>query len=144
MSIVGKNILVVGIADKGNALKELPVRLLVLDTNAQAINCLKEENIDTVISHWELIDAPAGKFLTNISEAKPSTPTIAFIKPGNVDQEIAARRLGVDSVLSEDIDDDYFRETVCQLLGISAVTSMQVAGNFNITTDKLYGSEFDK
>ena len=127
MCVVGRNILVVGIAGKEHALRELPVRILAMDTGTQAIRCLKEESIDTVISHWDLMDIPAGKFLRNVREAKPSTPTIAFIKPGDIDQEIAARRLGVDVVLSEDIDDDYFRETVCQILGISKVVAMQLA-----------------
>jgi len=120
MCVVGRNILVVGVADKGHALGELPVRVLVVDTSTQAIRCLEEERIDTVISHWELIDMPGGEFLRNVIEAKPSTPTIAFIKSGDINQELAARRLGVDAVLSEDVDDDYFRETVCQVLGISA------------------------
>ncbi len=131
MCVVSRNILVVGVADKGSALRELPVRVLAMDTGAQAIRCLKEEKIDTVISHWELIDIPAGKLLRNVREAKPSTPTIAFIKPGDIDQEIAARRLGVDAVLSEDTDDDYFREIVCQLLGISAIASMQITDDYN-------------
>ena len=131
MCVVGKNILVVGVADKGNALKELPVRVLIMDTGSQAIRCLKEERIDTVISHWELMDIPAGRFLKNVTAAKPSTPTIAFIKSGDIDQEIAARRLGVDVVLSEDIDDGYFRDVVCQLLGISAVASVQMANDYN-------------
>lgn len=135
MCVVGKNILVVGVADKGGVLKELPVRVLATNTGVQAIRCLREERIDTVISHWELIDIPAGELLKNVIEAKPSMPTIAFIKPGDTDQEIAARRLGVDVVLSEDIDDDYFRDTVCQLLGISAVASMQIAGNDSGATD---------
>ena len=138
MCVVGGNILMVGVANKGDVLNELPVRLLLLDTNAQAIRCLKEEKIDTVISHWELVDMPDGKFLRNIREAKPSTPTIAFINPGDLNQEMAARRIGVDAVLSEDINDDYFRETVCQLLGISAVASMQIVDNYNSAADVPY------
>jgi len=143
MCVVGRNILVIGIADKGSVLRELPVRVLAMDTGAQAIRCLKAERIDTVVSHWELIDIPAGKLLRNVKEAKPSTPTIAFIKSADIDQEVAARRLGVDAILSEDIDDDYFRETVCQLLGISAVASVQIADNYNGTTEGLYDFEFD-
>ena len=127
MCVVGRNILIVGVADKEHALRELPVRVLAMDTGTQAIRCLKEERIDTMISHWERIDLPAGILLKNVKEAKPSTPTIAFIKPGDTDQEIAARRLGVDVVLSEEIDDDYFREIVCQILGISEVAAMQLA-----------------
>ena len=133
MCVVGRNILVVGVADKGRALGEMPVRVLTVDTGTQAICCLKEERIDTVISHWALIDMLGGKFLRNVIEAKPSTLTIAFIKPGDINQELAARRLGVNAVLSEDIDDDYFRETVCQLLGISAsaVASTQIIDDYN-------------
>lgn len=129
MSRVGKKILVVGIADKGNALKELPVQILALNGGAQAIRCLREERIDTIVSHWELIDMPDGEFLKKVTEAKPSMPTIAFIMPGDIEQELAAREIGVDCVLSEDIDDDYFREAVCQLLGIPAMASMQITGS---------------
>ena len=131
MCAVSRNILVVGIADKGDALRELPVQVLAMDVGAQAIRCLREEKIDTVVSHWELIDIPDGQFLRNVIKAKPSMPTIAFIKPGNIDQEIAARQIGVDCVLSGDIDDGYFRETVCQLLGISAEISMQITSDYN-------------
>ena len=106
---------------------ELPVRVLAWDAGAEAIRCLKEERIDTIISHWELIDLPGGTFLERVTQAKPTTPTIAFIRPGDTCQEIAARKLGVDAVLSEDIGDDYYRETVCQLLGISAVGFIQLA-----------------
>ena len=130
MSRIGKKILVVGIGDKGNALKKLPVQILALDVGAQAIRCLREEKIDTVISHWELIDIPDGQFLKKVKEAKPSMPTIAFIIPGDIEQELAARQIGVDCVLSEDINDDYFRETVCQLLGIPAVSSMQISDSY--------------
>ncbi len=130
MGRVGKKILVVGIADKGNVLKELPLQILALNVGAQAIRCLREERIDTIVSHWELIDMPDGEFLKKVTEAKPSMPTIAFIRPGDIEQELAARQIGVDCVLSEDIDDDYFRETVCQLLGIPAVSSMQITDSY--------------
>ncbi len=130
MGVVGRSILVVGIADKGDALRELPIQVLAMDTGSQAIRCLKKEKIDTVVSHWELIDVPDGRFLKNVREAKPFTPTIAFIKPGDVAQEVAARRLGVDCVLSEDVNNDYFREAVCQLLGIPAVSSMQITDSY--------------
>jgi DNA-binding NarL/FixJ family response regulator len=127
MCVVGRNILLVGVSDKHGALRELPVRVLALDTGAQAIRCLKEQRIDTVISHWELIDVPDGSFIRRVTEALPCTPTIAFIKPGDVEHEIAARGMGVDAVLSEDVTDEYFRQTVCQLLGASMVSSMQLA-----------------
>ena len=131
MRAVSRNILVVGVADKGDALRELPVQVLSMDIGAQAIRCLKEEKIDTIVSQWELIDIPDGNFLKNVIKAKPSMPTIAFITPGNINQEIAARQIGVDCVLSGDIDDGYFREAVCQILKISAEASMQIASDYS-------------
>ena len=137
MCVVGRNILLVGVPDKHGALRELPVRVLALDTGAQAIRCLKEERIDTVISHWDLIDVADGTFLKRVTEARPSTPTIAFIRPGDVEHEMAARELGVDAVLNDDVGDAYFRQTVCQLLGASMVTSMHLA---DTGTDGGHGS----
>lgn len=128
MYVSGKNIMIVGVPDQSGALSELPIRVLVMDSQAEAIRCLRSERIDTLVSHWELMDCPDGRLLKGVREAKPSTPTIAFVKPGNVDQEVAARGLGVDAVLSEDIDTDYFRETVCQLLGIPVAKSIEISG----------------
>ena len=128
MSRVGSNILIVGVPDKDDALKELPVRLFVMDTAIQAIACMKEYKIATLVSHWDLIDQPDGEFLESAVLAKPTLPTIAFIKPGDLRQEVAARSLGVSAVLNEDVDNAYFIKTVCQLLDISAVKTMRMTG----------------
>jgi len=125
--MVSTTILMVNASDKSHALKELPVRLLMMDTGTEAIQCLREERIDTVVSQWELIDMPHGRLLENVRGAIPTMPTIAFIATDNMEQEIAARSLGVTVVLSEDVDDDYFRKTVCNLLGFSEVAAMQLA-----------------
>lgn len=125
MFITEANVLAVGIRDKSNALQELPVRLLVVDTTVEALFCLRGEKIHTVISRWELVDSPAGEFLKRIREAKPDIPTIAFVKPGNDKQEIIARCLGISVVLPEDTDDDHFRESVCQLLGLETLTCIK-------------------
>ncbi len=122
MYISETNVLAVGITDKSGALEELPIRLLVMDTTVGALSCLRGEQINTIISRWELPDSPAGEFLKRVREAKPSIPTIAFIQPGSNKQEIAARSLGVSIVLPEDVDDDDFRDIVCQLLGLECVT----------------------
>ena len=127
MYAIVANILAVGVSDKSDALKELPIRLLVMDTGAEAVCCLREERIATVISRWELVDMPQGRLLKNIIAANPVIPTIAFVTPGDRSQETAARALGVSAILSEDVDDDYFRETLCQLLGVCTVTGVKVA-----------------
>jgi DNA-binding NtrC family response regulator len=137
MSILTANVLVAGITEKSKALKELPIRLLVVDTGAEAARCLKEETIHTVVSHWDLIDAWDGELLKRVTAARPSMPTIAFIRPGDCRQEIAARSLGVSAVLSEDVEEDFFRDTVCQLLGISAIVTMKVIDEKSYGTSEL-------
>jgi len=130
MYVVVANILAVGVSDKSGALKDLPIRLLVMDTGAEAVHCLQEERIATVISRWELVDMPKGELLRNIIAARPNIPTIAFITPGDRSQETAARGLGVSAILSEDVDDEYFRETLCQLLSIRTVESVEAIDGY--------------
>ncbi len=137
MYAIVANILAVGVSDKSDALKELPIRLLVMDTGAEAVCCLREERIATVISRWELVDMPQGRLLKNIIAANPVIPTIAFVTSGDRSQEIAARGLGVSAILSEDVDDEYFRETLCQLLGISTVESVKVADGYRANVDNV-------
>jgi hypothetical protein len=61
---------------------------------------------------------PDGRFLKTLRAAKPYIPTIAFVRPGNSTQEVAARALGVSAVLTEDASDETFRDTVANLLGL--------------------------
>ena len=137
MYVVVANILAVGISDKRGALKDLPIRLLVMDTGAEGVRCLQEERIATVISRWELVDMPKGELLRNIIAARPNIPTIAFVAPGDRSQETAARGLGVSAILSEDVDDEYFRETLCQLLGICTITNVKVADGYRASVDNV-------
>ena len=118
MCINEQNILVVGLPGKSQALRELPARVVKLDTGAQALQLLRRESIDTVVSRWDLPDLPDGVLLKNLTAAKPGTSTVAFVKTGDTRQEIDARSLGINAVLSEDVDNNYFRETICQLLGL--------------------------
>jgi DNA-binding NtrC family response regulator len=131
MCKAGTNILMVGVSDKSESALELPVRILVMSTGAEAIKCLREEKIDTVVSSWHLIDIPEGKLLKNIIAAKPWMPTIAFVPPGDFEQEKAARSIGVTAVLSEDVDDEYFRQTLCQILRIETVETMKISETYD-------------
>ena len=127
MNQVYSTVLMVGTKDKANGLHELPIRLIVLDTGKEAIKCLREEKIDSVVSRWDLIDMPGGDLLARIIAAMPKMPTVAFVEPGNWQQEIIARSLGVTAVLNEDIDDIYFRNTLCQLLNIEDIVSVSLS-----------------
>jgi DNA-binding NtrC family response regulator len=117
----------IGTADKASGLRELPLRVLMINTGKEAIQCLKDERIDTVVSRWELVDMPDGELLEKILAARPKMPTIAFVEPGNWQQEIMARSLGVTAILSDDTDDEYFRSTICQILRIGDITKLSLA-----------------
>jgi len=116
--LVQATVLTVGLNGRNEVLKELPIRLIAMQSGLEAARSLKNEKVNSVISKWDLDDMPDGRFLKALKSAKPHIPTIAFVRPGSANQEIAARALGVSAVLAEDASDDLFRETVANLLGI--------------------------
>ena len=117
--LVEANVLTVGLDGKTDGLAELPVRLINMRTGSEAIKCLRNEKIDSVISEWDLPDMADGSFLKGFKTVKPHMPTIAVVKPGDRGQEIAARSLGVAAVLTDDTSNEHFRQTVSQVLGLS-------------------------
>jgi DNA-binding NarL/FixJ family response regulator len=116
--LVEANVLTVGLDGMTAGLKELPIRLINMRTGSEAIKCLRNEKIDSVISGWDLPDMANGSFLKGFKAVKPHMPTIAVVKPGDKGQEIAARSLGVAAVLTDDTSDEHFRMTVSQVLGL--------------------------
>jgi DNA-binding NarL/FixJ family response regulator len=142
MLISETTILAVGIRDRDDALEELPVRLLSVDRAAEALPCLRDEDVHTVVSKWNLTDMGGGEFLKRVIEAKPQIPTIGFISPGNDEQEIAARALGVNIVLPEDIDDGHFRQAVCQVLGLNKIASISAADDYKYFESELAHSSY--
>ena len=129
MAKFGMTVLSVGIRNKSNALRILPVRILVMDSGVEAVRHLFEDKIDVVISHWDLIDMPSGELLKNIVAAKPNLPTIAFVKAGNHQQEILARSIGISAVLADDIGDEYFRQILRQILDLDDVSLIEGISN---------------
>ena len=130
--VVQATVLTVGLTGKSEVLKELPVRLIKMQSGLEAARSLKSEKVNSVISRWDLDDMPDGRFLKTFKAAKPYIPTIALVRAGSKAQEIAARSLGVTAVLAEDVTDDVFRDTVANLLGIEggvAIKAISSAGN---------------
>jgi DNA-binding NarL/FixJ family response regulator len=116
--LVEASVLTVGLNGREKVLRELPIRLITMQSGIKAARSLKTERVDSVISNWELEDMADGRFLKGLRAAKPDIPTIAFIKAGDRAQEIAARSLGVSAVLTDETDDDFFRQTVANVLGL--------------------------
>lgn len=116
--LVQATVLTVGLNGRTEVLRELPIRLIKMQSGLEAARSLKNEKVNSVISRWDLDDMPDGRFLKSFKAAKPYIPTIALVKPGSKAQEIAARSLGVSAVLAEDATDNVLKDTVANLLGI--------------------------
>ncbi len=116
--IAEMNVLAVGVEDRVGEFNGLPVRLLNMAHGSDAIRSFKTDQIDSVISHWNLADMPDGQFLKKLKAVKPDMPTIAIVEANNPQQEIEARMLGVSAVISEDCGDEYFREVMTSVLGL--------------------------
>ena len=116
--IAEMNILAAGVEDRAGQLVDLPVRMNHAISGADAIRLFKTGSIDSVISHWNLADMPDGQFLKKLKAFKPDMPTVVIVEPGNHQQEIQARMLGVSAVITEDCDSDYFRQVMVSVLGM--------------------------
>jgi DNA-binding NarL/FixJ family response regulator len=123
--LVQATVLTVGLDGKSEVLRELPIQLIKMRSGCEAARSLKNENVDSVISKWDLVDMKDGRFLRGLRTVKPDIPTIAFIRTGDRAQEIAARGIGISAVLTEDTTDEIFRETVANVLGLKDVASIR-------------------
>jgi len=123
--LVQATVLSVGLDGKNKVLRELPIRLLAMQSASEAVRSLKNKKVDSVISKWNLDDMEDGLFLKRLKAAKPRIPTIAFIRAGDRAQEIAARSLGVSAVLTDQVTDEFFRDTVANVLGLKGVVSIK-------------------
>ena len=123
--LVQANVLTVGLDGKNEVLRELPIRLITMPSGSEAVHSFRNERFDSVISRWDLDDMRDGRFIKNLKAAKPDIPTIVFIRADEPAQEIAARSLGVSAVLTDEADDELFRQTVANVLGIEDVVSIE-------------------
>jgi len=123
--LVQATVLTVGLDGKNEVLRELPIRLITMRSAVEAARSLKSEKVDSVISKWNLNDMENGRFLKRLRAVKPEISTIAFVRAGDMAQEIAARSLGVSAVLTDDTDDELFRETVANVLGLKGIVSIK-------------------
>jgi DNA-binding NarL/FixJ family response regulator len=123
--LVEASVLTVGLNGREKVLRELPIRVITMQSGIEAARSLKTERVDSVISNWELEDMADGGFLKGLRAAKPDIPTIAFVRAGDRAQEIAARSLGVSAVLTDEADDDLFRQTVANVLGLKGYVTIK-------------------
>jgi DNA-binding NarL/FixJ family response regulator len=123
--LVEASVLTVGLNGREEVLQELPIRVIAMQSGIEAARSLKNERVDSVISEWELEDMTDGRFVKGLRAAKPDIPTIVFVRAGDAAQEIAARSLGASAVLTDEADDDLFRQTVANMLGLKDIVSIK-------------------
>ncbi len=123
--LVQATVLTVGLDGKNEVLRELPIRLVTMQSGIEAARSLKNEEVDSVISKWDLDDMEDGWFLKRLRAVKPEISTIAFVRSGDQAQEIAARSAGVSAVLTDEANDELFRKTVANVLGLHDLVSVE-------------------
>ncbi len=123
--LVQATVLTVGLNGRNEVLRELPIQLITMQSGTEAARSLKNEKVDSVISRWDLDDMKDGWFLKGLRAVRPDIPTIAFIRAGDKEQEIAARSVGVSAVLTDDTDDELFRQTVASVLRLKDIVSIK-------------------
>ena len=123
--LVQANVLTVGLNGRNEVLREMPIRLITMRSGTEAARSLKNEKVDSIVSKWDLEDMKDGVFLRRLRAVKPNIPTIVFVGVGDQAQEIEARSIGVSAVLTDDVSDELFRETVANVLGLKDVVSIK-------------------
>ena len=123
--LVQANVLTVGLDGRNEALRELPIQIITMQSGVEAARSLKNEKVDSVISNWDLDDMPDGRFLRCFRAVKPDVPIIVFVREGDMEQEIAARSLGVSAVLSQSTSNELFCRTVASVLGLKNLESIK-------------------
>ncbi len=122
--LIEATVLTVGLNGRNEILRDLPIRLVAKQSGVEAARSLKNEDVDSIISRWDLDDMENGRFLKALRAARPGVATVAIVKAGDRAQEIAARSLGVSAVLTDESDDELFRETVANVLRLKGHISM--------------------
>ena len=122
--LIEATVLTVGLNGRNEILRDLPIRLVAKQSGIEAARSLKNEDVDSIISRWDLDDMENGRFLKALRAARPGVATVAIVKAGDRAQEIAARSLGVSAVLTDESDDELFRETIANVLRLKGHISM--------------------
>jgi len=123
--LVQATVLTIGLDGKNEILRELPIRLITTQSGIEAARSLKNEEVNSVITKWDLADMENGLFLKRLRAVKPEISTIVFVKAGEPAQEIAARSLGVSAVLTDQTNDELFRQTVANILELKDLVSIE-------------------
>ncbi|MHC4843295.1 MAG: hypothetical protein ACYTEE_05785 [Planctomycetota bacterium] len=124
--LVQASVLTIDINGKDKVLRQLPIELIKMRSCKEAARYLKTEKVNSVISKWDYHDAEKVRFFRSLKAIKPHISTIALIKAGDPELEITARSLGASAVLTEDIDDIHFLQTVIAILGLRHVILTKV------------------
>jgi DNA-binding NarL/FixJ family response regulator len=118
--LVRTNLLAVGLNGRARLFNELPIRLVSVQSAAEAVGCIRNDRFESVLSTWNLQDMPGGLFLKRLRVVKPDLTTIVLVSGNDPSEEILARSIGVCAVLTEDDGDDFLVQTVASILGLEA------------------------
>jgi PleD family two-component response regulator len=124
--LVQASVLTIDINGKDKVLRQLPIELRKMRSCKEAARYLKTEKVNSIISKWDYHDVEKVRFFKSLKAIKPHISTIVLIKAGDPELEITARSLGASAVLTEDIDNMHFLQTVTAILGLRHVILTKV------------------
>ena len=124
--LVQANVLTVGLGDREQVLRNLPIEITSAQTTVQAARSLKNEKFDSIISKWNSENINTAAFLQCLRTIKTDISMIVLVKANDPTEEIAARSIGVSMVLTEDCSDEFFMQSVISVLGLDVTLPEKV------------------
>jgi DNA-binding NarL/FixJ family response regulator len=134
--LVRANLLAVGLAGKTQLFGDLPIRLISVDSAAEAVRCIRDDKFKGVISRWQLCDMSDGLFLRKLRMVKPDVATIVLVHGDDPSEEILARSIGVSAVLTEQCSDNLLLQTVSELLGLEVHVGVPAVTEVKQSTER--------
>ncbi|AQT68323.1 hypothetical protein STSP2_01482 [Anaerohalosphaera lusitana] len=109
-------VLVICARDKEKALAGFTARVLFADDCEEALEILKDIDVDVVVARWSINGHPDGDILIKVRSAIPSLPLIAIVDSMDNGCERAARASGMTAVITEEIHAHQLRYKLTHLI----------------------------
>ena len=111
--------------DKSRWLSCLPIHVVSATGGSEAIAWLRKQlAVSALVSIWDLPDMKDGEFIQRVKAARLWLPTVVLLDEPYEGREVAARSLGVISVMSTKVEAHVLQRTVAEMLGLNAGTDM--------------------
>lgn len=102
------------------ALTDVAARVLTAGSTEEALEMLREENVDAILSDLRMPGMDGLEFLARVREEQPGARFALFSAHGDMDVVVRALRLGASDFLAKPFDNGELRAVVTRLLAAPA------------------------